>query len=169
MSVNPLLLTLKINTVSQQYFDTLRKQYFPPERNFLDAHLMLFHQLPGNEPQIIGDIAGIASSSNGFNMHVSSPVVIGRGVAYKIESMELQAMHKQMQKLWQQWLIPQDNHKIWPHVTIQNKVEPETAKQTLAQVSASFRAFDISATGLQLWEYQGGPWRFVSEWGFAGK
>ncbi|RFZ94411.1 2'-5' RNA ligase family protein [Mucilaginibacter conchicola] len=166
MDANPLLITLKIDDVSQQYFNALRKQYFPPERNFLDAHLMLFHQLPADEQKIDSDIADIVSSIKVFNMQVSGPATIGRGVAYKIESAELRIMHKQMQQLWQQWLIPQDQHKLWPHITIQNKVEPAVAQETLKKVSTGFQPFLVTAQGLMLWEYQGGPWKFMGEWRF---
>jgi 2'-5' RNA ligase len=164
MDANPLLLTLKIDDATQQYFDSLRKQHFPPERNFLDAHLMLFHQLPAHEQQIVDEIKRIASSTLAFDMLVTGPATIGRGVAYKIES---QAMHKLMQQRWQEWLIPQDTHKVWPHITIQNKVEPTLAQETLKQVSIDFKPILITAQGLMLWEYQGGPWKFVDEWLFS--
>ena len=32
---------------SQVHFDRLRELHFPPERNYLSAHLTLFHKLPG--------------------------------------------------------------------------------------------------------------------------
>lgn len=169
MNANPLLLTLKIDDASQKYFDQLRKQYFPPERNFLDAHLMLFHQLPANEKRIVDDVLNVALSSSIFEMQVSAVVSIGRGVAYKIESSELQEINKSLQLSWQQWLIPQDKHRLWPHITIQNKVEPAVANDTLREVSVNFKPIQVVAKGLMLWEYRGGPWKFVREWMFSAK
>jgi hypothetical protein len=145
------ILTLKIEETAQRYFDALRKQYFPPERNFLSAHITLFHQLPLVElPQI-----------KSLNLLAASVVSIGNGVAIKIECDELIDLHKQMQQRWAAHLIPQDRQKLWPHITIQNKVSPETAKQTLAELELSFTPFYFEASGLQLWEYLGGPWRLV--------
>ncbi|QXV64628.1 2'-5' RNA ligase family protein [Mucilaginibacter sp. 21P] len=168
MHADPLLLTLKIDNKTQEYFDALRKQYFPSDRNWLDAHVMLFHQLPAGEQQILGDIADIAASTSVFEMDITSPKHIGRGVAYKIESPQLLMMHKHMQALWEQWLIPQDKHTLWPHITIQNKVDPVVAQSTLLKVSDHFEPFKAVTQGLTLWEYKGGPWEFVDEWLFKG-
>lgn len=165
---NPLLLTLNIDAEAQAYFDDLRRQHFPADRNFLDAHLMLFHQLPPQNQQIIRDIQTIVQSSGKISLQISALSSIGNGVAYKTESPELQTMHKQMQNLWQQWLIPQDKNKLWPHITIQNKVTPDVAKALLQKLSADFVPFQITGTGLSLWEYQGGPWRFMQSFEFVG-
>ena len=53
----PLILTLVLDAASQAFFDRLRRQHFPPERNVLDAHLTLFHALDGEQEQaILADI-----------------------------------------------------------------------------------------------------------------
>ncbi|WP_208644854.1 2'-5' RNA ligase family protein [Mucilaginibacter kameinonensis] len=43
-----LILTLRLDEESQAFFDEMRKRHFPQERNFLKAHLTLFHQLPSD-------------------------------------------------------------------------------------------------------------------------
>jgi hypothetical protein len=164
----PLLLTLNIDADAFQFFNVLRKQHFPPERNFLDAHLMLFHQLPADEPRILADIEGIVKRLCTLKLWVSGIASIGNGVAYKIDSDLLQQMHKYLQNQWQQWLIPQDTGKLWPHITIQNKVLPTVAKTLLKELSAEFRPFEIKGTGLSLWEYLGGPWGFIKSFDFRG-
>ncbi len=153
---------------AQLFFDVLRKQHFPAERNFLDAHLMLFHQLPPNGKGIVEDIKAIVKEYQNMPLQVSGISSIGNGVAYKIESDLLQQLHKHLQTKWQQWLIPQDKNKLWPHITIQNKVSPEKAKQLLQELSDKFKPFEIQATGLSLWEYQGGPWKFIETFNFKG-
>jgi 2'-5' RNA ligase len=158
-TANPLLLTLTLNSQAQSFFNELRRQHFPAERNFLDAHLMLFHNLPADQNQILADINAIALQTNPFTLQVSAVASIGRGVAYKTESQQLQTIHLKLQKQWQQWLIPQDKNKLWPHITIQNKVKPETAKDLLAQLNVDFEPFDITAIGFDVWEYLGGPWK----------
>ena len=43
----PLILTLTLDEATQAYFNDLRRQHFPPNINYLAAHLTLFHHLPG--------------------------------------------------------------------------------------------------------------------------
>jgi hypothetical protein len=46
-----------------------------------------------------------------------------------------------------------------PHITIQNKAPKAKADQLYHELTQGFRAYDIEITGLDLWEYLGGPWR----------
>jgi len=47
----------------------------------------------------------------------------------------------------------------WPHhVTIQNKVEPDEARRTLASVQAGHTPYENGVEALALWHYRGGPW-----------
>lgn len=169
MTDAPLILTLTLDARSQAYFNELRKLHFPPERNYLDAHLTLFHHLPPHEKQIMDDVANLCKQASPLNLIVSSIVSIGNGVAYKIENNTLLSLHRHLQQQWQQWLIPQDRQKIWPHITIQNKVLPERAKVLKAQLEQKFEPFVAQGTGLNLWEYRGGPWSFVQKFEFEGK
>lgn len=164
----PLILTLALDSASQQYFNKLRKAYFPPERNYLDAHLTLFHHLPQGESAIIQTIAHLTKQQQKMQVQVTGVKSIGNGVAFSMESNPLQQMHKRLQSDWQQWLIPQDRQKLWPHVTIQNKVKPEEAKKLKEMLEQDFEPFVIKGTGLSLFEYLGGPWKFVREFEFDG-
>ena len=94
---NPLLLTLSIDGAAHEYFNTLRQKYFPADRNFLDAHAMLFHQLPADEESIIIDIETIASQYQPMMLKIPALSSIGNGVAFKIASAELQQLHRQLQ------------------------------------------------------------------------
>lgn len=157
----PLILTLALNNEAELFFDALRQRHFPPERNFLKAHLTLFHHLPPDKPGILEAIKTVYMQQELFILRVVDVVGIGRGVAYKLESDTLQQMHKQWQQQWQPWLIPQDKQKLWPHVTVQNKVAPQTARELLQQLQNSFTPFKIQGTGLRLWKYLGGPWELL--------
>jgi hypothetical protein len=161
MDNSPLILTLTLDNHSQQYFNALRKEHFPPERNYLDAHLTLFHHLPANEPQLIIDMEALVKQYNVLNLQVTEIKSIGNGVAYKLECSQLLNLHKQMQQQWEAWLTPQDRQKLWPHITIQNKVDPAKAQLLKTQLEESFKPFEAVGTGLSLFEYQGGPWEFV--------
>jgi 2'-5' RNA ligase len=157
----PLILTLALDAEAEAFFDRLRLQHFPPERNFLKAHLTLFHNLPPREPAIIENIEALCTQQQPFLLQVAGVVSIGRGVAYKLESAVLQNLHRQWQQQWQPWLISQDKQTLWPHVTVQNKVTPEEARALLQQLQSTFTPFEVQATGLRLWNYLGGPWELV--------
>lgn len=162
----PLILTLKLDDTSQSYFDGLRKQYFPPERNFIDAHLTLFHHLPAGEDVILNTLQTLVQQQPVFDISVARVVTIGNGVAYKCESDQLQNLHKHLQRQWEQWLIPQDRQKLWPHITVQNKVSADVASATLNKLTSEFTPFAVKAVGFSLWKYMGGPWGFVKDYLF---
>jgi 2'-5' RNA ligase len=161
----PLILTLSIEKEAFLFFNTLRQKHFPPSRNFIDAHLTLFHALP-NEASIVTVVKDICNLQNPFKLSVEKPVSIGKGVAYKIESNELMQIHKKFQNKWQDFLSPQDSQKLWPHITVQNKAPVQEAQELLNELKESFTPFVASATGMQLWEYLNGPWKLVKDFYF---
>jgi hypothetical protein len=164
----PLILTLALDVQSFNYFNQLRKQYFPPERNFLSAHLTLFHHLPPFEPSVLEDINSLIDTQTVLVLQVKDVVSIGNGVAFKIDCPPLNKLHLLLQNKWQAWLTPQDRQKLWPHITVQNKVAPAVAKQTLLQLKERFESFDALGIGLSLYAYEGGPWKLVQEFPFRG-
>jgi hypothetical protein len=161
----PLILTIKIDESSFNYFNGLRKNHFPPERNFIEAHLSLFHALP-NEKSIIETIKNMAAKYSEFEMMVQSAKSIGNGVAFPLVSDDLTSLHRQLQVLFHGFLTPQDSQKIWPHITVQNKVPADKAKALFDDLQDSFVSFSATALGLQVWEYLGGPWKEVDEFLF---
>jgi hypothetical protein len=162
----PLVLTLQLDEQSFSYFNSLRKLYFPPERNFLSAHVTLFHHLSPNEHLLIEDLVQWSKETEVLPLHITAVKSIGRGVAFTIDCPALVALHQKMQARWQAWLTPQDRQKIWPHITVQNKVAASEAKETLTTLQASFRPFTASGTGFDLWSYEGGPWKFIRRFPF---
>jgi 2'-5' RNA ligase len=161
----PLILTLALDAAAEAFFDQLRQQHFPPERNFLKAHLTLFHHLPPQEPTI-ADAIEAAGRQPPFPLAVTSVVMIGRGVAFKLESTTLQQLHRNLQQQWMSELLPQDKQGFWPHVTVQNKVTPQAARALHQQLQSTFTPFAVQATGLRLWRYLGGPWEPVNTYWF---
>lgn len=165
---NPVILTLKISPEAAAYFTELRKINFPAERNYLDAHLTLFHHLPGNEDAIFNAVKTVCEKQKPLVLKVTEVVSIGAGVAFKLESAELKQLHKNLQQQWQLWLTPQDKQALWPHITIQNKVDRQTAVQLQQELSATFTPFEIEGEGLTLWEYLNGPWQKIQTVKFEG-
>ncbi|TDS14695.1 DUF3253 domain-containing protein [Sphingobacterium paludis] len=149
------ILTLRLDTKSQAFFDRLRAKYFPPERNYLRAHLTLFHKLP-DHPRTLELLRGFRFEP--FTMAVSGLMHLGAGVAYHIDSPELQRLHQRLRTAFAADIVPQDQQRFKPHITVQNKVTPEASKKLLAQLSDNFAPFKVRASGLDLWVYRGGPW-----------
>lgn len=166
MNASPLILTIRLSEEAFTFFNALRQQYFPPDRNFLSAHLTLFHHLPATEMSIVDDLELLSKQHHALQLQVIDVVSIGKGVAYKIDCPALLRIHKELQSKWQPWLTPQDNQKLWPHITVQNKVSPAIAKQTLEELKASFQPFTALSTGFDLWRYEGGPWSFLQHFPF---
>lgn len=165
----PLILTLALDADSQAYFDELRRQHFPPKINYLAAHVTLFHHLPGEDEALLKDELAAASRALGpLPVQVAGLRSLGRGVAFNLENAELRALHRRLQTAWAPRLTPQDQQKLQPHVTVQNKVDPAAARQLLAELQADFQPFAATGTGLKLWAYRGGPWELRAEFAFAG-
>jgi hypothetical protein len=162
----PLIVTLTLDEASFTFFDTLRRKHFPPSVNFIAAHLTLFHHLPAANSSIVQDIISSTRHHTRFPLSITDVVSIGKGVAYKAESLQLMQMHYLLQKKWKAFLTSQDRQKLWPHITIQNKVSPDVARQTLLQLKDSFESFTVMGIGLSLYSYEGGPWKLAQHFPF---
>jgi 2'-5' RNA ligase len=160
----PLILTLALDAPSFERFDALRREHFPPARNLVPAHLTLFHALPGaEEPAILADLAEVCREREWpLRLTVTGLRFLGKGVAYALASPELTALRGRLAERWSPWLTPQDRQPFRPHVTVQNKAAPETARALHERLGASFAPFEVGAGGLLLWRYLGGPWEEVA-------
>lgn len=155
----PIIVTLQMDRDAQDYFGALRTRYFPPAINYLDAHLTLFHNLPGaKEHRIVEGLARAAAATPAFAMRAVSVMKLGRGVAFRLESDELIALRQHLAKEFAADLVRQDRQAFRPHVTVQNKVSPAEAAGLHDHLMRGFAPFTVHAEGLQLWHYDGGPW-----------
>jgi 2'-5' RNA ligase len=163
-----LILTLQFDEAGFAIFEAARRSHFPPERNFIPAHLTLFHHLPGKQHGAISAaLASCASGHRPFRVAVKGLRFLGNGMAYAIESPLLSALRGDFARRWAADLTPQDSQGFRPHVTIQNKVAAPVARALFDQLSASFEPFEVVAMGLLLWRYRGGPWERSGEFAFA--
>lgn len=166
-AVHPLIVTLAIDATAQRHFDELRRTWFPAGRTVIGAHITLFHALPGaREPQVLQTLAAAAQRPP-FDLEVLAPMSLGRGVAYRLASAELGAIHANLASHFADGLTPQDAQPFRPHITVQNKVSAETARATLEVLRAGFVPHPVRATGLVLWRYLDGPWEPVRRLDFA--
>lgn len=155
----PLILGLTLAPDDQARLNRLRDAHFPRERNFLAAHVTLFHHLPGTDlDPIVAAIVAACMTTPSFPVRVARLQSLGRGVALTLEADPLLRLRASLARTWANALTAQDRHGYRPHVTIQNKVAPSIAKALLVDLSKSFTPWSITATGLSLWHYRGGPW-----------
>ncbi len=163
-----LILTLQLDQETFARFNQLRQQYFPPEKNFLPAHVTLFHKLPGEQEQTIQQVLQAQCARTSI-LHLTFLKVrsLGRGVALDINCLELVQLRQQLATTWNHWLSRQDQQGYRPHITIQNKTTPEAARQLYGQLVHEWQPWEGRGEGLLLWRYKGGPWEFMKEFRFS--
>ena len=143
--------------------DALRRAHFPAHLNSIPAHLSLFHKLEGG----VADVLCAAARGPQIPLRFTGYRPMGRGVCLKVESPELMALRRDLAATFAEQLTPQDRQGFGPHVTIQNKVTPETARALLASLSANCEPFEGIGEGLMLWRYLDGPWALEREFPFG--
>lgn len=156
----PLVMTLTLDADDQGRFDDLRRAHFPADRNHLGAHVTLFHALPGQRLDEVATVAQeTAAGCQPFEVAVTGVRLLGRGVAYDLAAPELAALHARLAERFAGMLTRQDRQRLHAHVTVQNKVDPEVARALHADLAGGFAPWRAGALGLDLWWYEGGPWR----------
>ena len=161
----PLIITLKLDDKAKLYFNELREEHFPAHINFLEAHLTLFHALPPGEAIVQNTLEQF--SKRGFiELSVTGLEKIGNGVVYTVASDELQALHAGMQDAFRSFLVGKDKQKLWPHITIQNKVTAFKAQSLFEKLSIGFTPYNIKAIGFSTFLYNDGPWQHLQDYLF---
>jgi hypothetical protein len=164
-----LIVTLQMETQAAARFTELRQAHFPSNRNWLTAHVTLFHALPITASEtVLLEVANVARTTETFVMCVDRVLFLGRGVAYAISSEQGMKLRSSLATRWSPLLGRQDRMWRGPlHITVQNKVEPSIAKGLYTELERDFVSHEIWATGLEVWHYMGGPWRPVASFPFA--
>lgn len=164
----PIVVTALFGHEDQAWFERQRQAYFPPERNVLAAHCTMFHHLaPELGPELKQRLNAATRGQSAPIARIGGLMNLGRGVAYRIESPELEAIRAELADAFTSMLTPQDRGGWRPHVTVQNKVEPAEAKALLAMLSTGFTPRPVKIAGLASWWYRGGPWEAFSRHMFA--
>ncbi len=164
----PLIVTALIGRQDQAWFNALRREHYPPERNVVDAHLTLFHQLPpSSAKELKHRLAQQVRGLRAPRARVTGLMTLGGGVAYRIDSPDLTRIRAELVDAFAGLLTAQDAGRWRPHVTIQNKVRPVLAKAVLAALSRDFVPREVEIAGLASWWYRGGPWEAHSRHMFA--
>ena len=148
--------------------DGLRRAHFPPDRNVVPAHITLFHHLPPSIlPELAVRVSGLCAGPAPAAT-LAKVMLLGRGVAYQVESADLLSMRDELAQAFAGLLTPQDLARPQLHLTVQNKVAPEEARKLAAELSAGFRPRSLWISGLAAWHYRGGPWELAMKASFRG-
>ena len=155
---DPIIVTALLGPADFAWADGLRRDHFPPERNLVPAHVTLFHHLP---PALLPELKRRlkqACAGPAPRARLGDVLLLGRGVAYRIDSPDLVELRAELADAFTGLLTPQDQAGFRPHLTVQNKVEPKVARALADRLRAEFRPRPIMIAGLAAWHYRGGPW-----------
>ena len=165
----PFIVTAELPADLASWATQLRTDHFPPERNYLKAHVTLFHALP---PSAEGEVKRALAQEAGENAPVPATLEgimpLGKGTALKLDSPDMISLWRRLADRFHGLLTPQDEHKPRLHVTIQNKVSIEEAKALQQQLAPIVEPCAFAFTGIGLHIYRGGPWEFVRSYSFRG-
>ena len=123
---------------------------------------------PSAEAEARGLLKAIAGETPPPRATLSEVMSLGRGVAYRVQSDELDAIRREIAHHFTGLLTAQDAGGWRPHVTIQNKVEPKEAKALLEAKRQTFVPRPLEVIGLALHRYLDGPWEDLGSWRFRG-
>lgn len=164
----PLLVTAELDAESFTRLDGLRRRYFPPERNFLPAHVSLFHHLLPGEHGAVARALTEAARRPCPTLRFGRLRRLERGMAVDVEAPELAEAHRELARVFAAWLTPQDRQPFRPHVTLMNKATPAEAEAAFAGLGAGWAGWEGRGEALLLWRYLGGPWALDSRFAFSG-
>jgi hypothetical protein len=153
------ILTAELDDNSFAWLDGLRREHFPPERNFLPAHLTLFHRLSLTQ---VANLRFLEVPSTPIPLHFDQVIFLGFGVAFRVQSADLERLRYAIQTTMGGGEFSRQDRQPWkPHVTIQNKESAETARALQRKLLSGFSQRAAAVTGLRVWEYLHGPWRLA--------
>ena len=167
LDLDPFILTALLPADMHRWATRLRDEHFPPERNYLEAHVTLFHALPPQCGEEIADyLKKLAGHTAPVAARLESVMSLGRGTALKIISPDMLDLRDEIAERFHGMLTSQDQHRPRLHVTIQNKVSSKEAKALQAQLAPAVEPRDFAFRGLALYRYRGGPWEPVRDFVF---
>lgn len=167
---SPFILTAALPSDLFSWADGLRREYFPPERNHLHAHVTLFHAFaPSLLEELKTMLPAIAAEYRAIPARIEGLMDLGKGTAIRLQSPEMLRLRGEIADHFHGALTEQDLHEPRLHITIQNKVTKEKARELQASLTNKIepRAFQFPA--LELHRYLGGPWEEVGRFAFRGR
>lgn len=165
----PIVVTAALPGEIFAFADGLRRDHFPPERNVLPAHLTLFHAIaPSCEGELRGLLADLAGEYGPLHARLAAVIGLGRGTALAVEAPMLLEVRARIAERFAGTLTAQDDHRPRLHVTVQNKVAPDKARQLQGELRETFVSRDFAIPAIEAHYYRGGPWEAAGRWPFRG-
>ncbi|KAI5236999.1 hypothetical protein E4T43_08217 [Aureobasidium subglaciale] len=168
------VLTLLTDAKHHRTLTETRKKYFPPRLNKLEAHITLFHALPGSllEEKIKPTLREVSSNTTQFHLLAATPFRLNKGIAIGLPKSsggdDARQVHQQLKFAWEDFLSRQDAGGFAAHYTIMNKVDDEKEVQkAFEQVQEEWKGCHGTVLGLSLFKYDRGNWVHDEDFKFA--
>ncbi|WP_345719669.1 2'-5' RNA ligase family protein [Qipengyuania qiaonensis] len=166
----PLIVTAQLPRDLHARFTAMRTAHFPPERNYLEAHVTLFHALPAMcEGEACILLKRLAAEFAPVAAQVEGMMSLGGGTAIRLSSHGMLEVRAMIADHFRGLLTQQDQHAPRLHVTVQNKVTAKEAKALQAVLAGEIEPGPFAFRGLQLFRYRGGPWEQIRDFTFRGR
>jgi 2'-5' RNA ligase superfamily len=163
----PIIVTALIGEPDFTWLDDLRRKHFPPERNHLRAHLTMFYHLPPSCQDELKQLLRDEARGNDPSTRLPGLINLGSGVAFRVDSPDLEDIRARIAARFAPMLMPQDRNPWRAHITVQNKVKAHEASALLDQLATDFKPKPLKLTGLAAWLYRGGPWEPMASYAFG--
>lgn len=161
-----LIVTADLSQPDFAWLEELRRAHYPPERNYVPAHLTIFHALPPSaEPELRSRLSR-AVQRRRPRASVAGLMDLGGGVAFRVVSPDLDELRTELADGLEGLLGPQDSGGWRPHVTVQNKVAPKLARALKASLERDFAPRPLGIAGLAVQRYRDGPWERLAGYRF---
>lgn len=169
-SFAPFIVTAELPGDVFAWADELRRAHFPPERNWLRAHVTLFHAFaPSLREELRGLLGQVAGEYAPPLVRIEGLMDLGKGTAIALRSPAMLAIREHIADHFHGALTAQDAHPPRLHITIQNKVTPQAAKALQRELAEAVPTREFAITGLGLHLYMGPQWEGQGVWPFRGK
>ncbi|GAM87877.1 hypothetical protein ANO11243_059050 [Dothideomycetidae sp. 11243] len=167
------ILTLLADSSLHSAMNELRKQYFPPHINRLEAHITLFHALPQShlDDRILPSIEDLVANTSPFELGATTPFKLKKGIAIGLPKdhggNDARGIHRALMRQWEDFLSQQDR-SFQAHFTIMNKVDDsKRVGQTFHDLQDGWKPHFGTADGLSLWKYHPKGWELMRHFRFA--
>lgn len=169
-------LTLWTDDGHHEAMTVLRRQWFPARLLKVEAHVTLFHALPGSKLHLLKqEITEISEGIPKFEISANRSGIyeMGRGVGIRLSEGQRKAakLRSELKNKWEPFLSRQDQQERWRgHYTIMNKENNKTrVLECLKELQDGFGGSRGTVKGFNIWKYDRGWWREVETFSFRNK
>lgn len=160
---SPLVLSLAMDPESFARTNAWRTRYYPANRNYLTAHITLYHSIPGTlQDWSLAELKKIAEDTEAFPLEFQAWERNSGYVGIKIEETRLLQLKARLDDVFRDHLLLQDKQRLKPHVTVTNKVTLQEAKLCAEELARDFVPWTGEALGFHLAIYRKGPWEALA-------